>query len=154
MKEKIKRILNLQKSAFIVVWAATILLAALYECGAETFQKGIYEGNAQMEYIFQSVCILLTICLIPLALRLFNLNLVKRIKELPLQEALKSYRIWGDVRLSLLFAPVMLGLTFYYLTLNTTGLFCACMALIASLFCVPSTNRIINELDLPENLND
>ena len=117
-------------------------------------EEGIYAGDAQMEYIFQSVCILLTICLIPLALRLFNLNLVKRIKELPLQEALKSYRIWGDVRLSLLFAPVMLGLTFYYLTLNTTGLFCACMALIASLFCVPSENRIINELDLPENLND
>jgi hypothetical protein len=28
------------------------------------------------------------------------------------------------------------------------------MALIATLFCVPSENRIKNELDLPENLND
>ena len=154
MKEKIKRILNLQKSAFIVVWAAPILLAALYECGAETFQKGIYEGNAQMEYIFQSVSILLTIGLIPFALRMFNLNLVKRIKELPLEQALKSYQKWSDVRLCLLFVPAILGVSFYYLTMNTTNLFCACMALIATLFCVPSENRIKNELDLPEEINE
>ena len=152
MKEQIKRILKLQVIGYIGIWLFPAIYAILFEAGV--LEEGIYAGDAQMEYIFQSVCILLTICLIPLALRLFNLNLVKRIKELPLQEALKSYRIWGDVRLSLLFAPVMLGLTFYYLTLNTTGLFCACMALIASLFCVPSENRIISELDLPENLND
>ena len=152
MKEQIKRILKLQVIGFIGIWLFPAIYAILFEAGV--LEEGIYAEDAQMEYIFQSVCILLTICLIPLALRLFNLNLVKRIKELPLQEALKSYRIWNDVRMSLLFAPVMLGLTFYYLTLNTTGLFCACMALIASLFCVPSTNRIINELDLPENLND
>ncbi|MBR5541030.1 MAG: hypothetical protein IKU64_01530 [Bacteroides sp.] len=154
MKEKIKRILNLQKSAFIVVWAAPILLAALYECGAETFQKGIYEGNAQMEYIFQSVSILLTIGLIPFALRMFNLNLVKRIKELPMEQALKSYQKWSDVRLGLLFVPAILGVSFYYLTMNTTNLFCACMALIATLFCIPSENRIKNELDLPENITE
>ena len=154
MKEKIKRILNLQKSAFIVVWAAPILLAALYECGAETFQKGIYEGNAQMEYIFQSVSILLTIGLIPFALRMFNLNLVKRIKELPMEQALKSYQKWSDVRLGLLFVPAILGVSFYYLTMNTTNLFCACMALIATLFCIPSESRIKNELDLPENITE
>ena len=154
MKEKIRKILNLQKSAFIVVWAAPILLAALYEGGADTFQKGIYQGNAQMEYIFQSVSILLTIGLIPFALRMFNLNLVKRIKELPLEQALKSYQKWSDVRLCLLFVPTILGVSFYYLTMNTTNLFCACMALIATLFCVPSENRIKNELDLPEEINE
>ena len=152
MKEQIKRILIIQKSAFLGVWTAPLLLVVLYETGL--YQEGLLAGNAQMEYILQSVSILLTIGLIPFALRMFNMNLVKRIKELPLQDALKSYRIWGDVRLSLLFAPVMISLTFYYLTLNTTGLFCACMALIATLFCMPSENRIKNELDLPENLND
>ena len=152
MKEKIKRILTIQKCAFLAVWAAPILLAVLYETG--TFQKGAYEGNAQMEYIFQSVSILLTIGLIPFALRMFNLNLVKRIKELPLQQALKSYRMWSDVRLGLLFVPAILGVSFYYITMNTTNLFCACMALIATLFCVPSENRIKNELDLPEEINE
>ena len=152
MKEKIKRILLIQKSAFLGVWTAPLLLVVLYETGL--YQKGIQAGNAQMEYIFQSISILLTIGLIPFALRMFNLNLVKRIKELPLEQALKSYQKWSDVRLCLLFVPAILGVSFYYLTMNTTNLFCACMALIATLFCVPSENRIKNELDLPEEINE
>ena len=152
MKEQIKRILIIQKSAFIGVWTAPLLLVVLYETGL--YQEGLLAGNAQMEYILQSVSILLTIGLIPFALRMFNLNLVKRIKELPLQQALKSYQTWSFLRLALLFVPAILALSFYYLTMNTTNLFCACMALIATLFCVPSESRIKNELDLPENLND
>ena len=152
MKEKIRKILSIQKCAFITVWVAPILLAVLYETG--TFQKGAYEGNAQMEYIFQSVSIMLTIGLIPFALRMFNLNLVKRIKELPLQQALKSYQKWSDVRLGLLFVPAILSVSFYYITMNTTNLFCACMALIATLFCIPSESRIKNELDLPEEIKE
>lgn len=152
MKEQIKRILIIQKSAFLGVWTAPLLLVVLYETGL--YQEGMIAGNAQMEYILQSVSILLTIGLIPFALRMFNLNLVKRIKELPLQQALKSYQTWSLLRLALLFIPAILALSFYYLTMNTTNLFCACMALIATLFCVPSESRIKNELDLPENLND
>ena len=152
MKEQIKRILIIQKSAFLGVWTAPLLLVVLYETGL--YQEGLLAGNAQMEYILQSVSILLTIGLIPFALRMFNLNLVKRIKELPLQQALKSYQTWSLLRLALLFVPAILALSFYYLTMNTTNLFCAYMALIATLFCVPSESRIKNELDLPENLND
>ena len=106
-----------------------------------------------MEYILQSIGILLTIGLIPFALRIFSLNLVKRIQELPLTEALKSYQRWGEVRLFLIAVPALLNVQFYYLTLNTTGLFCAVMALIASLFCVPSENRLKNELNLPEEID-
>ena len=152
MKEQLKKVLNIQRFVFLAIWAAPILLVILYESGI--FPKGIYQGNAQMEYVFQTACILLTIGLIPFALRMFNLNLVKRIKELPLQQALKSYRMWCDVRLGLLFVPAILGVSFYYMTLNTTNLFCACMALIASLFCVPSESRIKNELDLQEDINE
>ena len=152
MKEQIKRILIIQKSAFLGVWTAPLLLVVLYETGL--YQEGMIAGNAQMEYILQSVSILLTIGLIPFALRMFNMNLVKRIKDLPLQQALKSYQTWSLLRLALLFVPAIMALSFYYLTMNTTNLFCACMALIATLFCVPSESRIKNELDLPENLND
>ena len=116
--------------------------------------QGTLADDAQMEYIFQTMGILMTIVFIPFALRIFNLNLVKRIKELPLQQALKSYRIWSDVRLALLLVPALINLQFYYLTLDNTGLFCACMALIASLFCVPSESRIKNELDLQEDINE
>ena len=88
MKEQIKRTLTIQKAAFLGVWTAPLLLVALYETGV--FQKGIHECNVQMEYIFQCVSILLTIIMIPFSLRIFNLNLVKRIQELPLQQALSD----------------------------------------------------------------
>lgn len=152
MKEQIKRILKWQIVAFILVWALPLVYALLHEAGV--LSQGSLAGDAQMEYIFQTIGILMTIVLIPFALRIFNLNLVKRIQELPLQQALKSYRIWADVRLALLVVPALINLQFYYLTLNNTGLFCAAMSLIASLFCVPSESRIKNELDLPENLEE
>lgn len=152
MKKQIKHLLRIQVGSYIALWAIPALLVFLYETGH--LPEGIYAGDAQLEYMLQCVSILLTVGLIPFALRLFNLNLVKRIKELPLAEALKSYRIWSDIRLCLLFVPVMLNLSFYYLTMNTTGLFCAAMALLASLFCVPSENRIMNELDLPETIEE
>jgi hypothetical protein len=126
-------------------------MVVIGEC--EIYPQGLYQGNAQMEYILQSVGILLTIGLIPFALRIFSLNLVKRIQELPLAQALKSYQRWGEVRLFLIAVPALLNVQFYYLTLNTTGLFCASMALIASLFCVPSENRLKNELNLPEEID-
>jgi hypothetical protein len=152
MKEQIKRILKWQIVAFILVWALPLVYALLHEAGV--LSQGALAGDARMEYIFQTIGILMTIVLIPFALRIFNLNLVKRIQELPLQQALKSYRIWADVRLALLVVPALINLQFYYLTLNNTGLFCAAMSLIASLFCVPSESRIKNELDLPENLEE
>lgn len=150
MKEQIKRLYKIQVSSYIALWVLPALLVFMYESGILT--EGIYAGDSKMEYILQSISILLTVGLIPFALRLFNLNLVKHIKELSLTEALKSYRIWSDIRLCLLFVPTVLNLSFYYLSLNTTGLFCALMALFASLFCVPSENRIKNELNLPENI--
>ena len=152
MKEQIKKTLNQQKIGFIATWALPLFAVVLGEC--EIFPEGLYTGDAQMDYILHTIGILLTVTLIPFALRIFNLNLVKRIKELPLQQALKSYRIWSDVRLALLLVPALINLQFYYLTLDNTGLFCACMALIASLFCVPSESRIKNELDLQEDINE
>ena len=133
MKEQIKKLLLTLKCMYVVFWTIPVWFVALYETGV--FMKGIHAGNVQMEYMLQSVGILMTIGLIPFALRIFNMNLVKRIKEFPLS------------------VPAILNFSFYYLTLNTTGLFCGVMAMLASLFCVPSESRIKNELDLPEEIN-
>ena len=152
MKEQIKKLLITLKGEYIIFWTIPVCFVLFYESGI--CEKGIHAGNVQLEYILQCVGILLTIGLIPFALRIFNLNLVKRIKEYPLERALASYKLWSDVRLFLLAVPAILNFSFYFLTLNTTGLFCGAMAMLASLFCVPSENRIKNELDLPEEINE
>ena len=136
MEERINKTVKYLQAEYIMIWILPIVLVILYETGIMT--EGDYAGDARMDYILQTIGILLTVGLIPLSLRLL----------LSLPDALSSYRRWNEIRLGLLVVPVLTNLSFYYLTLNTTGLFCAAMSLIASLFCVPTRKRIWNELDL------
>lgn len=146
MVEVIKQLLKRLKIEFVAVWCLVLLLVVCYEAGI--FTEGIFVGDVRMDYILTTIGILLTIVMIPLSLRIFNLNLVKRISKLSTFEALKSYRRWSEVRLSLLLVAALLNMSIYYLTLNTTGLFCSLMALLATLFCIPSIERLLKELDL------
>ena len=146
MAEVIKQLLKRLKIEFVAVWCLVLLLVVCYEVGL--FTEGIFVGDVRMDYILTTIGILLTIVMIPLSLRLFNLNLVKRISKLSTFEALKSYRRWSGVRLSLLLVAALLNMSIYYLTLNTTGLFCSLMALLATFFCIPTKERLLKELDL------
>ena len=145
MEERINKTVKYLQAEYIMIWILPIVLVILYETGIMT--EGDYAGDARMDYILQTIGILLTVGLIPLSLRLFSLSLVN-VSNYFTPDALSSYRRWSEIRLGLLVVPVLTNLSFYYLTLNTTGLFCAAMSLIASLFCVPTRKRIWNELDL------
>lgn len=151
MEKKIKQLLQWLQLEYVLVWVLPLVLVALYETGVMT--EGVYAGDVRMDYILQTVGILLVVGLIPLSLRLFSLSLVKHVKQLTLPEALKSYRRWSEVRIGMLLVPVLVNLSFYYLTMNTTGVMCAMMALIASLFCIPTRKRMLDELDLVRDEN-
>jgi len=151
MEKKIKQLLQWLQLEYVLVWVLPLVLVALYETGVMT--EGVYAGDVRMDYILQTVGILLVVGLIPLSLRLFSLSLVKHVKQLTLPEALKSYRRWSEVRIEMLLVPVLVNLSFYYLTMNTTGIMCAMMALIASLFCIPTRKRMLDELDLVKDEN-
>lgn len=146
MEKEIKQLLQWLQLEYVWVWVLPLVLVALYETGVMT--EGAYAGDVRMDYILQTVGILLAVGLIPLSLRLFSLSLVKHVKQLTLPEALKSYRRWSEIRIGMLLVPVLVNLSFYYLTLNNTGILCAMMALIASLFCIPTRKRMLDELDL------
>ena len=149
MEKKIRQLLRYLQIEYVAVWVLPLLLVALYETGVMT--EGAYAGDVRMDYVLQTVGILLAVGLIPLSLRLFSLSLVKQ-RSLP--EALKSYRRWSEIRTGMLVVPVLVNLSFYYLTLNNTGVLCAMMALIASLFCVPTRKRMLDELDLVKEENE
>ena len=147
MEKELKRLIRILKAEYALMWVLTVLLAALYEC--DILPQGLFAGDAQMEYIMQ-VSILLTICLIPLSLRLFNLSLTRHIAALPLKNALKSYRRWSEIRIALLTVASLASLSAYYWTMDTTGLLCTGMTVIASLFCVPGKERLLSELNLSD----
>lgn len=148
MEKELKRLIRILKAEYALMWVLTALLAALYEC--DILPQGLFAGDAQMEYIMQVTSILLTICLIPLSLRLFNLSLTRHIAALPLKNALKSYRRWSEIRIALLTVASLASLSAYYWTMDTTGLLCTGMTVIASLFCVPGKERLLSELNLSD----
>lgn len=152
MEKKIKQLLKCLQVEYVLVWVLPLVLVVLYETGIMV--EGAYAGDIRMDYILQTIGILLAVGLIPLSLRLFSLSLVKNVKQLSLPEALKSYRRWSEVRIGMLLAPVLVNLSFYYLTMNNTGVLCAMMALIASLFCIPTRKRMLDELDLVKGEDD
>lgn len=146
MEKEINRLLRWLQGEFILAWMLVLLLIALYE--TDVLPQGMMVGDARMEYILQTAGILLAMGLIPVSLRLFGLSLTRYVKTMPLPEALKSYRRWSEVRLGLLLAPALFNLSVYYWTLDLTGMLCAGMLLVASLFCVPGRERLLMELDL------
>ena len=150
MKEQINKLKNLLQGEFILVWILALAFVALNECGVLT--QGAYAGDASMKYILQTIGILLACALLPASLRSYGKALL-RLRELPLQEALVSYRQWNEIRLAMLFVPAILNLSIHYQTLESSCLFCACMMMVGTLFCIPTRNRLMNELDLSEITN-
>ena len=148
MRTRINRLLGRLQLEYIVFWALCGLLVGLYE--TDVLPQGIWVGDARMEYFFEVTGILMAVVMIPLSLRVFNMSLTRYVRQLPLQEALKSYRRWNEVRVAMLLAPALFNFSVYYWTLDTTGLLCGIMVLVASLFCVPGRNRLLAELDLSD----
>ena len=151
MKEKIRKVVGKLKGSYYGIWAFAIIHSIAIMSGCLPVEETT--GDDRFTFIAQSISILITLSFIPLGLRLFQFELVKKIKELPLEKALKRYLFWNRIRLVLLTLPIVVNFAFYICTSDNTFLFCAAMALIATFFCIPSENRTKNELDLPEEIN-
>lgn len=146
MNNTMNRLLRCLQLEYLAFWGLVVLTAILYEC--EVLPQGILVDNPQTAYILEVLGILLAVCLIPFSLRLFSLSLVRNVQERALVDALISYRRWSEIRLALLFVPAIINLAVYYWTLETAGLLCVAMVMIASLFCVPGKQRMASELNL------
>lgn len=146
MEKKIKVLLALLKVEFYAMWVIVIGLIAGYECGI--MEEGVLIGNDSAMYVAQLTGVLLAICLIPMSLRIFNLSLTKYIGTLDIENALRSYRRWSEVRIILLLVVAVFNISLYYWTMDNTGLLCGGMAVLASMFCIPGRKRILSELNL------
>lgn len=150
MKEQINKLKNLLQGEFILVWILALVFVVLNECGILT--QGTYAEDASMKYILQTVGILLACAMLPISLRSYS-KVLLHIREFPLQKAFASYRRWNEIRLAMLFVPAILNLSIHYQTMESSCLFCACMMMSGMFFCIPTRNRIMNELDLSEETN-
>lgn len=145
---EIKSIVRRLWAEYVAVW---LLAAGLFLMnGTGIVEEGALAHDGRLCYVLQTATVLLTLCLIPVSLKMFGMALEKRVRPLPLPEALRSYLRWSEIRLAMLAVVVMIGLTVYHSTLSSIGGLCALVGLLATLFCLPGEERLRSEL----NLND
>lgn len=152
MERTVSKLFRCLKVEYIVFWLLVLTTVVLYEL--EILPQGILVDDPRTAYMLEVLGVLITICLIPFSLRLFSLSLVRCVKHRALLDAIVSYRRWNEIRLALLLVPALVNLAVYYWTLETTGLLCAAMVMVASLFCVPGMKRIKNELNLDKDVTE
>lgn len=148
MQQLIQRIVRQLTILYALVWLTPILLLAYYELQPE--QHGLWADNVRASYLAETITILLTALCVPLSLKLFAWALPHRINSCGTEQALQRYSCWSMLRLLLLWIPVVCGMLTYYLCLSYSGLFCALIALVATLFCRPSQKVLTQQINLTD----
>ena len=109
MKETQKQLMI----AFCTPIIICAVLVVLFE--SDLLLSGGCTENKSLEFLVLSIMELITICLIPLSLRLFRFGKVRKALAEKKADALLS---WGVLRLGLLSVPMILNTLFYYLFMN------------------------------------
>ncbi|KAA6325948.1 hypothetical protein EZS27_024890 [termite gut metagenome] len=148
MEAEVKHTLKILYIQFTLFVFIPILLAAAYE--TDVLSIGLYAEDARMQYVIETIGILVVIACLPAALMLLRFMQKRERENTELPVALKRYVYWCAVRLSLLEIAVVLNIIVSYLTLNNWGGFCVLMALTASVFCLPSKKRLYAELKIQQ----
>lgn len=146
MEKQIKSLLKRLKTEVLSVWILQILLFVAGE--TDILPNGLYAGDAKTQYALNCAGIILMLVVVPLALRLFNLNTTRGIKWMDLDEAMTEYHKWSMIRIVLLIISNFVNTAFYYFTLNTANLLCAIIGLVALLMCWPTYGKIKDYLEL------
>lgn len=118
----------------------SLLLVLLYE--TDIFLSGTSTDNKSAEFLTVTFMELLTICLIPLSLRLFKFKHIHR--QLATGKASKLL-VWGTLRMVLLCLPMMVNTLLYYLFMNVAFGYMALIGLISLTFIYPNMQRCISE---------
>ena len=113
-----------------------LLIATVYEC--DVLPTGVFAGKAQEEFLVVIIMELLTIVMIPLALRLFK---AKDVERKVAEGDTLALRRWGALRILMITVPLLLNTIGYYLFMNTTFGYMALILLICLPFVYTSPKK-------------
>lgn len=152
MEEQIKKTVRFVRIFYLLFWIVPIVFVIV----GETTDSWVmmYADDVRTTYYAETLSILLTVVCVPLSLKLFAWVLYRRIDRADIARAQQLYVFWNGIRLVLLALPLIAGFLTYYGMLSTTGLLCALIALTASLFCLPSEERLRHELHIEREEGD
>ena len=126
-------------------WVPIALCAIIVLLGElNIIPTGKLEGNDQIEFILLAVMEMVTICMIPLALRLFRF---KKVKSQLVERREKGLQKWGTIRLEMLTVPMVVNTVLYYLTMHAAFGYLAIILFLCMFFVVPTKERCKAEIE-------
>ena len=121
---------------FYSIVVTAILLVLLFE--SNVFPTGLYADNKAADFLFTTIMEILTICCIPLALRLIK---DKTMKKYDVPRRMQIYRRKAMLRLLLLGCPLLVNTFLYYLFMNVAFGYMAIILFLCLLFIIPTKGR-------------
>lgn len=123
-------------------------LAWVVLCENDVFVFDFEDSSmATIEFYITMLMELVTICLIPLALRLFKFGFVRRNI---VADPAKGVKQWGAVRILMIGLPMMLNIVFYYLFMNVAFGYMTIIGLLCLMFVFPSEARCKQEMEIKD----
>lgn len=135
--------------AFYSIVVPAILLVLLFE--SNVFPTGLYADNKAADFLFTTIVEILTICCIPLALRLIK---DKTMKKYDVPRRMQIYRRKAMLRLLLLGCPLLVNTFLYYLFMNVAFGYMAIILFLCLLFIIPTKDRQQREARIDDVKND
>ena len=131
--KRTQSILTIEIAAFVV---AALIVVVLFE--SNTLLEGSLADSKTNEFLVVTAMELLTLCAVPLALRLFRFKSVERsLKENGQQTLLK----WGTIRIMLIVVPMLLNVILFYLFGNVAFGYMAIILFLCLFFIYPTKSR-------------
>lgn len=137
-----KKVRKILLTVFVETVVMTLLLVVLFETGiCEDGLLAAADGG-KLEFIVLTGMELLTLALIPTALRLFKFKKIEADLKERHEVALQK---WGVLRLSMLDVPLVFNTLGYYLFLNTSFGYLAIIVLLCLFLVWPTEQRCRQE---------
>lgn len=133
----LKTVRNTLLTEMIVSLCAVALIVVLYE--SSLLMPGYIEDGSLVEFIMLTWMELITVCTVPLALRLFKFDTVI---DATLLEQERGLLRWGTVRMLLICIPMVVNMLFYYITtLKVAFFYMSVIGMISLIFICPTMRR-------------
>lgn len=119
-----------------------ILIIILFE--TKVIPGGELALQTKPDFIVECVLVLLTICVIPLALRMFKF---RKIHDQLMKYKEKSLKKWGTLRIMLLGVPMLLNIIAYYVFDNMGYSYLALILFLSMWFVFPTLGKCYAETE-------
>ena len=140
MEEQIKRTARFTVYVYAVFLIIPSALGLCAEIGG--WGVGFWAGDVRVTFWAETLTILSTAFCVPFALKVFAWVLAHRVDKISFPKALRLYARINTLRMLVLEVALLSGMLTYYVTLSSTGLLCAAIVVLASLFCLPGEQRL------------